>query len=146
MLPHIIDIDNLKPINDLLGHTAGDHAIREVARSLRSLIHADDLLFRWGGDEFLVLLYDVSEDQACARINKLDGSIASIILPGSETPVALLVSYGVASFSALDQIGQAIDRADDAMYLRKQSRKTQDRLNRVQSVLDRAQEKLSLQS
>lgn len=142
----VIDIDNLKPINDSLGHTAGDHAIREVAHALRSLIRTEDLLFRWGGDEFLVLLYNISEDQTRARINKLDGSIARTSLPGAETPVALVVSYGIASFSALDQIGQAIEQADDAMYLRKQSRKTQDRLDRVRAMLDRAQEKLSLQS
>jgi predicted signal transduction protein with EAL and GGDEF domain len=50
----VIDIDNLKPINDTFGHTAGDRVIRAVARAMRSLVRADDMLFRWGGDEFLV--------------------------------------------------------------------------------------------
>ena len=44
----VIDIDNLKPINDTMGHTAGDKAIRAVARAMRSLVRADDMLFRWG--------------------------------------------------------------------------------------------------
>ncbi len=55
-------MDNLKAINDGLGHTAGDKAIREVAGAIRSVIRADDLLFRWGGDEFLVVLVGLPED------------------------------------------------------------------------------------
>src|SRR6185436_13770238 len=53
----VLDIDNLKPINDTLGHTVGDKAIRAVARAMRSLVRADDMLFRWGGDEFLMLMF-----------------------------------------------------------------------------------------
>ena len=46
----VIDIDNLKPINDTQGHQVGDKAIRAVATAVRSMIRADDMLFRWGGD------------------------------------------------------------------------------------------------
>src|SRR5437763_16436634 len=48
----MIDVDNLKGINDALGHAAGDAVIRASANAVRMLIRADDLLFRWGGDEF----------------------------------------------------------------------------------------------
>jgi diguanylate cyclase (GGDEF)-like protein len=64
----IADIDNLKSINDQYGHSAGDAAIRAVATAMRSCIRADDLLFRWGGDEFLVLLLNVSELDARKRL------------------------------------------------------------------------------
>ena len=50
------DVDRLKRINDAEGHEAGDEAIRSVANAIRKRIRADDLLFRWGGDEFLVVM------------------------------------------------------------------------------------------
>ncbi|HVF90312.1 MAG TPA: GGDEF domain-containing protein [Blastocatellia bacterium] len=122
----VVDIDNLKPINDSLGHTAGDAAIREVAKAIRSVIRADDLLFRWGGDEFLILLLNIAEADARLRIRELNAALALTRLPGSSTPVPLLVSYGLASFSAMSQIEQSIDQADSAMYARKQARKRSD--------------------
>jgi diguanylate cyclase (GGDEF)-like protein len=119
----VIDIDNLKPINDRLGHTAGDAAIREVARCLRSVIRADDLLFRWGGDEFLILLFNISETEARKRIDDLDKVLAQTRLPGSIDVVPLIVSYGLAPFKGIGEIEQAIEKADGAMYARKQARK-----------------------
>jgi diguanylate cyclase (GGDEF)-like protein len=123
----VVDIDNLKPINDRLGHAAGDAAIREVARSIRSVIRADDLLFRWGGDEFLILLFKVSEVEARKRVDDLDTVLSEARLPGVTAPVPLIVSYGIAQFSTMSQIEQAIEKADSAMYARKQSRKLQER-------------------
>jgi diguanylate cyclase (GGDEF)-like protein len=119
----VVDIDDLKPINDSIGHTAGDGVIRAVANLIRSVIRANDLLFRWGGDEFLVILFGVSESEAGARIARLNRSFDSILFPGSDEPVAVTVSYGVAAFSSASQIEQAIDRADGQMYSSKQSRK-----------------------
>ncbi|HEX6649838.1 MAG TPA: GGDEF domain-containing protein, partial [Pyrinomonadaceae bacterium] len=68
----VLDIDNLKPINDTLGHTTGDKAIRAVARATRSLVRADDMLFRWGGDEFLVLMFKLPQPDASRRMEKLN--------------------------------------------------------------------------
>ncbi|HET9529731.1 MAG TPA: GGDEF domain-containing protein [Blastocatellia bacterium] len=119
----VIDIDNLKPINDRLGHTAGDAAIREVARCLRAVIRADDLLFRWGGDEFLILLFNITEAETRRRIDDLDTALTETRLPGSADAVPLIVSYGLSPFKDMSQIEQAIERADEAMYARKQSRK-----------------------
>ena len=64
----IADIDNLKSINDQFGHAAGDAAIRAVATAIRSLIRADDLLFRWGGDEFLLVLEHLRHPQQAAHV------------------------------------------------------------------------------
>jgi diguanylate cyclase (GGDEF)-like protein len=123
----VLDIDNLKLINDSLGHAAGDEAIRRVAASIRQVIRADDLLFRWGGDEFLILLFNISEQAAHARITEMDASLAETLLPGSNTPVTLIVSYGLAPFNSMMEINSAIERADSAMYARKQARKSQER-------------------
>jgi len=119
----VVDIDDLKPINDSIGHAAGDDVIRAVANIIRSVIRASDLLFRWGGDEFLVILFGVSEADVSGRIERLNRSVSSITLPGSIHPIGVTVSYGIAAFLSAAQIEQAIDRADRQMYQSKQSRK-----------------------
>jgi diguanylate cyclase (GGDEF)-like protein len=124
----VLDIDNLKPINDSLGHPAGDAAIRDVARAIRSVIRADDLLFRWGGDEFLILCFNISEAAARKRIEEMDASLAFTSLPGAAEPLRLIVSYGVAGFSGARGIEPAIDAADEAMYASKQARKRSGKL------------------
>ena len=78
----IIDIDNLKPLNDTFGHAAGDVAIRAVAKAVRSIIRAEDLLFRWGGDEFLVILPHVDYAEATERLEKLDNLLMRITCRG----------------------------------------------------------------
>ena len=112
----VLDIDNLKPINDTMGHTVGDKAIRAVARAMRSLVRADDMLFRWGGDEFLVLMFKLPQPEAARRIAKLN----KILEENSErwigVPVTVTVSFGVAGFTSLRDLGQAIEQADKAMY------------------------------
>jgi diguanylate cyclase (GGDEF)-like protein len=115
----VIDIDNLKPINDTWGHSTGDKAIRVVARSMRSLIRADDMLFRWGGDEFLMLMFNLSEEETSRRMTKLNGILEENCRKWPEMPVTVTISHGVAGFDSLTQLGHAIELADQAMYARR---------------------------
>src|SRR5688572_16996995 len=112
----VIDIDNLKPINDTWGHTAGDKAIRAVARAMRSLVRADDMLFRWGGDEFLVLMFKLPEAEANRRMEKLNAILEENGERWTGSPVVVKVSHGVAGFESLTDLGAAIESADKAMY------------------------------
>ena len=112
----VIDIDNLKPINDTWGHATGDKAIRVVARSMRSLIRADDMLFRWGGDEFLVLMFKLSEEETSRRMKKLNEILEENCRNWPEMPARVTVSHGVAGFDSMKQLGHAIEAADQAMY------------------------------
>ena len=112
----VIDIDNLKPINDTYGHAAGDKAIRAVARAMRSLVRADDMLFRWGGDEFLVLMFTLPEAEANRRIEKLNGILKENCARWTAMPVTVTVSHGVAGFESLTDLAAAIESADRAMY------------------------------
>jgi diguanylate cyclase (GGDEF)-like protein len=116
----LVDMDNLKHINDSMGHPAGDAAIRALAKAIRSLIRPDDLLIRWGGDEFLVLLFGVTESEARRRLADLAPSMAAIPLPGCTTPVELTFSCGLAPFGSDSPLDAAIESADDAMYAEKQ--------------------------
>ncbi len=116
----VIDVDNLKGINDSQGHHIGDKAIRAAARAMRTLIRADDMLFRWGGDEFLVLMFRLDEAEASRRMQSLN----KILRENSERWTGALrqmtVSFGVAGFDSMAQLSTAIENADKAMYLRRQ--------------------------
>ena len=129
----VLDIDNLKPINDTWGHTAGDKAIRVVARSMRSLIRADDMLFRWGGDEFLVLMFNLSEEETSRRMKRLNAILEENCRKWPEMPVRVTVSHGVAGFDSLTQLARAIETADQAMYARRnEMRQVTSRTNSFQ--------------
>jgi len=112
----LVDIDDLKTMNDRYGHPAGDAVIRAVASAIRSCIRADDLLFRWGGDEFLVLLFGVGETEARARLETLNLRLRQTALAGLADPVDLSAAVGFASFDAATSFDDVIAVADTAMY------------------------------
>ena len=112
----VIDLDNLKTINDTMGHGLGDKAIRAVARAVRSLIRADDMLFRWGGDEFLVLMFKLREEEASRRMQSLNEILESNGEQWIGSPVTIRVSSGVSGFRSMNDLGSAIEEADRAMY------------------------------
>lgn len=116
----VIDLDNLKQINDSLGHNVGDKAIRAVARATRSLIRADDMLFRWGGDEFMVLMFKLHESEASRRMESLNEILELNGPQWTSAPVKIAASFGVCGFKSLRQLGQAIEDADKAMYQSRQ--------------------------
>jgi diguanylate cyclase (GGDEF)-like protein len=123
----VADMDNLKSINDRLGHAAGDKAIRQVASAIRAVIRADDLLFRWGGDEFLVMLVGLPEPEARQRIECLNRHLDERDCFADDESLRLAVSYGVAGFTTVGALETAIDRADREMYDCKQRRKATPR-------------------
>jgi diguanylate cyclase (GGDEF)-like protein len=115
----VADIDNLKQINDRYGHAAGDAVIRAVAAAIRACIRADDLLFRWGGDEFLVLLIGVTEADARAHLDSLNHSLRRVAIHGVAEPVDVSVAIGFAPFNSAGSLEEVIALADTAMYGRK---------------------------
>ena len=116
----VIDIDNLKPINDRFGHGVGDKAIRAVARAIRSLIRADDMVFRWGGDEFLVLMFRLHDDEASRRMSSLNDILQENGEQWTGSRATIRVSAGVSGFNSLKELAEAIDHADQAMYYGRQ--------------------------
>lgn len=116
------DIDNLKLINDQFGHAAGDAAIRACATALRSYIRADDFLFRWGGDEFLVLLLGVPESEARRRMADVNDLLRGVQQPDAEHPMTVAMSMGFAHFTSAESLDEVIRLADTAMYGHKRKR------------------------
>lgn len=127
----VFDIDNLKPINDRFGHAAGDAAISSTARVLRSVVRTDDLIFRWGGDEFFVVMPGFDTVQAIERMSELNALLMDIKLFGVPGKTSIGVSYGFADFSDINDLEKSFKEADAKMYLAKQRGKDADKAEDV---------------
>ena len=117
------DIDDLKAINDCFGHVAGDSAIRAVVRGIREIIRAEDLIYRWGGDEFFVIMISMHAEMAEKRMERLNSLLESVYLDGLRDPITVSVSWGFTNFRHPDSLEEAIRTADSIMYRRKHLRK-----------------------
>jgi diguanylate cyclase (GGDEF)-like protein len=127
----VFDIDNLKPINDRHGHFAGDMAIKAVVRAIRAAIRAEDLIFRWGGDEFFVIMISMDAEMARERMRGLKEMLNDIKIDGLTEAVSVGVSYGFANFSGAAELQQAMGCADAEMYRAKQENKTAERAEEI---------------
>jgi diguanylate cyclase (GGDEF)-like protein len=117
----VVDLDGLKVLNDRYGHAAGDAALLALAEALRACIGPDDLLFRWGGDEFVLLLKGERAATADSRLSRLNDELMARPIPGADTPQDLRASVGFSEFSDRATLHRAIDEADRAMYTRKKT-------------------------
>ena len=117
----LIDIDELKRINDRHGHAAGDEALRLVAGVLQRSIRPGDLVVRWGGDEFVAVLRGAGHEDVKRRFTGLIGDLeeATADFQYSEP---LRVNWGVSSCHAPSDISRALAEADERMYAMKRHR------------------------
>ncbi|MBK9164415.1 MAG: diguanylate cyclase [Acidobacteria bacterium] len=125
------DIDGLKAINDCYGHAAGDSTIRMVVGSIRSLMRAEDLIYRWGGDEFFVIMVSMNDEMAELRMNRLENLLRGVTIDGIDQPIDIKVSWGFTNFDSIDRLEQAIAAADQNMFQRKRQRKERNSLDRI---------------
>ena len=120
----LIDVNDLKVINDSYLHAAGDAALRLVARSLVSRFRVTDPIFRIGGDEFAVVMPTGNETELAARMADIDDSLMNLRVPGIAEPTDIRVAWGVASYSNGDAMPVAFADADKGMYACKLRRKS----------------------
>lgn len=123
----VIDLDLFKTINDTYGHSAGDKVLSTIARQIEGQIRECDILCRYGGEEFVLLLPETSIDDAMGLLEKLRAYIAECNFHFQQTPVPVTMSCGVAEFHKEDNIEDVFNRADQAMYLAKRSGRNQCR-------------------
>jgi diguanylate cyclase (GGDEF)-like protein len=116
LLAMLIDIDHFKEINDRLGHLAGDDVIRDIARTIKAALRQSDLVCRWGGEEFLVLLKGTNAEQGQQLAEKIRLAIESSTYRHGEQSIPVTASLGVAAYTAGETLDQLIARADHALY------------------------------
>lgn len=119
----VFDLDNLKQVNDAYGHSTGDELLKHFAAVLRSGLRPTDKLYRWGGDEFLLILPRATADNALERLQGLLAAAPPLFHPQGEINIS--VSIGCADYVSGMQMEAAIHQADAMMYEDKRQRKTQ---------------------
>lgn len=115
----MLDLDHFKLINDTWGHSAGDEVLKRTGALLRDNLRANTVIGRYGGEEFMVLLEDVTPEQAMRVAEKLRETVRKTKLPMAQH--RLSVSVGVAAYQPGIARKEWIDRADKALYICKNS-------------------------
>jgi diguanylate cyclase (GGDEF)-like protein len=122
----MFDLDHFKQVNDRHGHTTGDCVLRSFAARLGQCIRSSDVLFRYGGEEFVVVLRSTDLRGAALLAERVRVAIEALRVECSGTTVLLTVSAGVATLTAGDDAQRFLQRADKALY-----RSKSDGRNRV---------------
>ena len=113
----MIDLDGFKTINDGFGHNCGDRALQEAASTLTGSLRPTDIVGRWGGDEFLAIARNVSEDVLRELAERCVAMIAQTSIPGNaERRISLTISVGAALSCPGEKAEGLIQRADQLMY------------------------------
>lgn len=118
-----LDLDGFKAVNDRHGHAAGDWALGRLARLISGHVRASDVAARIGGDEIVVLLWNLRADQAEAKARVIEDLVANSPFEQNGKRFKLGLSAGFTMLAAGDTIEAALARADAAMYARKRERR-----------------------
>jgi len=118
----VCDLDYFKQVNDTHGHDIGDQMLKETASILKSSVREADLVIRFGGEEFLVLLLDLEPGMAVGVAEKIRAKMEQFKLPVGDSVLQKSISIGVSEFPHdTDGFWQAIKYADVALYQAKET-------------------------
>ena len=110
------DIDYFKRVNDTYGHEIGDLVLKEVTKSIKNMVRECDVVSRWGGEEFIVLLIDTNIISAAKVAEKIRAEIEKNIITINNSIVKVTMSIGVTEYLNEISISQNINNGDEAMY------------------------------
>lgn len=124
----IIDLDSFKPINDNFGHLTGDRILRDIGAMFIRRTRASDLIARYGGDEFVLLVSDLTLDDLTGAASRLNDEIAAGQWDVNDGTIRVTASFGVAHSSLLPQatVEQLLEAADRDLYAKKWVRRNPD--------------------
>lgn len=122
----LIDVDNLKEINDTYGHTAGDKAIEIVGQAIKNSIRKEDAGLRYGGDEFIILLFNQDKKAAYRVIERIRREINKL---AAGQGMNIQISAGAAYYDCLQNMGDIIKMADRDLYKEKRVKKSKEKQN-----------------
>jgi len=133
----IVDLDHFKRINDEHGHPVGDRVLQSVANILRQNVRKTDLLVRWGGEEFLVLLPECTLEKAVETAEMLRLRIAELTLANGDAAISVTASFGVAALdpAQADAFVRSYQGADQALYEAKIAGRNQTMAARLDAAL-----------
>jgi diguanylate cyclase (GGDEF)-like protein/PAS domain S-box-containing protein len=114
-----LDIDDFKTINDSYGHKTGDEVLAMVSKTIGNLLRRQDVICRWGGDEFVAILYNVSEKDFRRVTERIRVFIQGTFVTVGADQLAVTVSVGATLAQPGDNAESILRRADDLMYLSK---------------------------
>lgn len=117
-----MDTDRFKNINDVFGHLKGDEVLISLSRTLEACSRKDDYVFRWGGEEFVILLPRTPLDAAMQIAENIRAAVARITIPGLPR---FTVSIGVARHNQDETLDELFKRVDDALYRAKNNGRNQ---------------------
>lgn len=118
----LVDTDRFKNINDVFGHLKGDEVLISLSRTLEACSRKDDYVFRWGGEEFVILLPRTPLDAAMQIAENIRAAVARITIPGLPR---FTVSIGVARHNQDETLDELFKRVDDALYRAKNNGRNQ---------------------
>jgi diguanylate cyclase (GGDEF)-like protein len=112
----LFDLDHFKRVNDTWGHAVGDEVLRAFAQQARLVLRETDVIGRWGGEEFLVVMPGVLPGAAAPVFERLRQALASVPVNGGAAELCVNFSAGVTAFRPVESIEAAVERADAAHY------------------------------
>ncbi len=118
----LLDIDHFKEYNDAYGHLEGDKVLVRFSQIIKSCLRANDSAYRYGGEEFMVLLPETGGERAKTVAQRIRKTLEiEKFIPGSGKEVQITISIGVTQYFRKEELSTFIQRADKAMYLSKQN-------------------------
>ncbi|MDP5240282.1 diguanylate cyclase [Uliginosibacterium sp. 31-16] len=117
----ILDLDHFKRVNDTYGHTVGDRVLKTLARYLKQRLRRADVVGRYGGEEFVVVFFEASQEQALERLNSIREGFAQIYHAYDEGIFSVTFSAGLAAFPGYTNMMELMVAADNALYAAKRA-------------------------
>ncbi|HHG9065821.1 TPA: diguanylate cyclase [Citrobacter freundii] len=117
----LLDIDRFKYVNDTYGHLVGDVVLRALASNLLSWTRYDEVAYRYGGEEFIIIIRTITDEQACQAGLRLCRLIGQKKIPYDDGEIGITVTAGLTRVQPGETLDTALGRADRAMYQGKQT-------------------------
>ncbi|AVM75153.1 GGDEF domain-containing response regulator [Magnetospirillum gryphiswaldense] len=121
----MIDVDHFKQVNDTYGHPAGDQVLVALARLLQQRLRNSDMVGRYGGEEFAVILQDIGTDEASRIVDDLRADFAKVRFTAGDGDFSCTFSAGIAGYPGKAQADLLLESADQALYVAKKSGRNQ---------------------
>jgi len=132
----LFDLDQFKRVNDTYGHLAGDNVIQKTVETTARTIRSNDILCRWGGEEFLILLKECGLGDAITLAEKIRWAVASQPAVYQEQQISVTISLGVTEYTRSDTRDTLLKRADNALHTAKANGKNRCETEGLKGIED----------